>query len=169
MLASAMKVLPAHQRLPNRRLARWLSLWVDGSGQAPLVVPSQNVEGTLVRTVMSQATEDTPIGMLRDVVRWMDFGEITASRGRVSIPALMADVRLPHLRFDAEPEEETWEWGDEDVTRIRLGFEVREWDFLLARDAHGAVMEPIIQWLSDRRRLAWSLSQTSECGIVARN
>ena len=148
--ARALSLLPAHWELPTRALARLAAPLLDDASAG----------GARTRGVLEYASEDIPVGLLRQLMTWQDVGTPTTLDGRVDYVEAMAQADAPLLVFAgtedslASPQDALPRWGHEDV-RLDVIEGLGHLDLLLSVEARRAVFDPLCTWLQQRRRLAW--------------
>jgi pimeloyl-ACP methyl ester carboxylesterase len=157
------RLLPAGWTLPADTLAR-LALPALGNepwfGDAP---------GSRVRGVLEHATETFSAGLVDQLAAWIDQGSISSRGGVVdwttTLPSAEAPLLVVYGRESRTADQASTtaalhRWGHPDA--LGLGVPGRSLDLLLGR-RRGEVFGPVVDWLSDRRRLAWSAGHRA-CG-----
>lgn len=158
-LARASALLPAHWHLPSRAVA-WASVpWVQDA--APL--GAGRTDGPRIRGVLTDGVDDLPVGLLRQLHRWLERGAWTDRTGHVDYAEALADARGDLLVFVAEDDAlcppaagrlAAERWGGEATTRV-LPSGWGHLDPVTAIDAVEQVHEPLVAWLAARRKAAW--------------
>ncbi len=153
----ALALAPARWRLPLAAAAR-LGLPLVGEELAG-ATPAPRARGA-----MAYAVSDPPLALLRSLSTWIRAGSPSLYGGVVSLEGHLADARVPLLVVtgteDALCSCEAGEralsaWGHEDKQAVRAEA-LGHLDLLLGGNAPDRVFTPILEWLEDRRRAAWS-------------
>jgi len=148
--ARALSLLPAHWEVPTRALARLAApLLDDGAGG-----------GARTRGVLEYASEDLPIGLLRQLLAWQDRGAPTTVDGLFDYAASLVAADVPLLAIAggedtiAGPDAFHPDWGHKDAA-FRVVDGLGHLDLLLGESAAERIFDPVCSWLDARRRLAW--------------
>lgn len=159
----AAALLPAHWNLPVRALgALFAPLVDDGDELLDRSVPGATSPARL-RGVLHHAVEDVPIGLLRQVARWLETGSLVDRHGLLDYGEALRDATVPLLCAVAGgdavcPPASGWaaleHWGGEGELLCLPGA-YGHLDPLLAADADRHVFAPVVSWLEARRRRAW--------------
>lgn len=158
--ARALSLLPPHWHVPMRAAARLSAPLVDA--ELPLLDGGASPGGR-VRGVLEHVSDDVPVALLRQMLDWIDAGGMVSDGGVIDLVEAMADARVPMLSIAgtgdplgtpdaARPAVERWGGGDATLRTVE-GF--GHLDLLLGDRADVLVFDPLIEWLSTRRRLAW--------------
>ena len=148
--ARALSLLPAHWEIPTRALARLAAPLLDDSASG----------GARTRGVLEFASEDLPVGLLRQLMRWQDQGSPTTADGLYDYSESLSSADVPLLTFAgsedavADPDNARPLWGHRDVAH-RVAEGLGHLDLLLSEEAAKAIFEPVAVWIHARRRLAW--------------
>jgi oxygen-independent coproporphyrinogen-3 oxidase len=156
-------LLPAHWSLPARSLGPFVAPWIDEGRDLLEHVRPGTTSPDRLRGVLHHAVEDLPIGLVRQMSRWLSAGSLVDAHGLLDYPEALRDARVPLLVGVAGGDRvcapacgsaalDTW-GGEGDLLVFPDTY--GHLDPLLARDAEARVFGPVKAWLSERRRLAW--------------
>jgi len=171
-LSHALSLLPARFRLPLRAACRLATPWLD-EGALARVTGADDAPGARMRGVLTHATEDLPLTLLRQVLSWQVEGALTSRDGAFDWSEALVDARVPLLALCGSedlvcPPDAARHvvacWGDAaDFTQVEgLGHV----DLLLSNRAADKVFAPLVAWLEPHRRRAW-MSSVVDASIVA--
>jgi pimeloyl-ACP methyl ester carboxylesterase len=151
--------LPPHWRIPVRALGPVVAPWIDAEhpGWLRATPPSR------VRGLLHHGVEDLPVALLAQASRWLSSGVFCDRAGALDYLEASVDAQAPLLlgvgRGDPwAPPHRVLPLGD----RWGGEWEILEFpdhyghlDPVTASDADQHVFGPVIEWLVERRRLAW--------------
>lgn len=153
-LAVALGLLPAHWAVPVRSMARLGVPLIEG-GQAP---------GERIRGQLAYTTEDVPLAVAEELLRWIDVGEPSLVPG-VDLLASLAGARAPlhvlqgtadTLALPHGAAAVAGAWGGEVQVTSCEGY--GHLDLLLARDVAHVVHAPLLAALGGHRDRCWDRS-----------
>jgi pimeloyl-ACP methyl ester carboxylesterase len=170
----ARQLLPERLRLPNQRLATLISPAVRAGGDLSSALGARRVSGEILRGILVHGAADTPVGLLRQVLYWLDVGYLCDRTGRLDYMEALSGLRVPLQVIACE--------GDE-ICRPEQALEVLDvlrgprdqlimdggWghlDPLLAPDARKTVIPRVIGWLNEHRSQAWEEPESEEPTVV---
>jgi pimeloyl-ACP methyl ester carboxylesterase len=136
---------------------------VRAGGDLSSALGARRVSGEILRGVLVHGAADTPVGLLRQVLSWLEVGILCDRTGRLDYLEALSGLRIPLQVIACE--------GDE-ICRPEQALEVLEvlrgprdqlvmdagWghlDPLLAPDARKTVIPRVIGWLNEHRSQAW--------------
>lgn len=161
MAALTAQLLPAGLALPTRAVQRALSAVADAELWSPLAL---DLDGPTGRALLLHAGEDVPVGLVRQLARWLMSGSLVDRGDRLDYLAALQGRRFPLLcvagsgdaicppeaakpAFDAlDPAETSWLALDEGWGHL---------DLLLGRDAASTLHPQVVAWLERWRRRCW--------------
>lgn len=173
VLTAALGVLPPAWRVPVRPVARLAAPvvdeetgWIDGL--------LRDVPGARSRGVLSHATSDLPLGLLRQARQWFLHGALVDRTGRVDYRECLRDACVPLLIGVSEADGvcpapagfaalDTWGGEGDALDLDGLG----HWDLLFGEAARRDVFPRLAAWLDARRRLAWGDRVRVDASTVA--
>ena len=162
LLSAAMRILPSHRSVPMRSLSKWLTVLIDDEYRSGTASCASNTAGVTVRSALNLASENASVGVLRQVLKWLESGELTDRTGSISISSCVGQANIPILQITDTGGPQTVhgynnleEWGHPDASTLALDSEWEHLDLLLGHRAKKCVFQPVIAWLNTRRRLAW--------------
>ena len=162
-LTRAAELLPRGWSLPARALAWSAVPWVDAASDVLGQVQPGSAHAPRLRGVLTYATEDLPVGLLRQVSRWQRTGTWSDRTGLVDYAEALADARGPLLVVCGPddrlcpPDAALWaaaRWGGS-AESLLLPAGLGHLDALVGTDAAEHVHKPLVRWLSGVRRRAW--------------
>ncbi|MCA9569450.1 MAG: hypothetical protein KC656_16495, partial [Myxococcales bacterium] len=150
------RLLPEGAVLPGHVLAR-AALPAVGQegwmGSAP---------GERVRGLIEFATTGVAGGLVDQVSTWIREGTLTSRAGlvdyvstfgRATVPLLTVYGRASGVAGEAQTAAALHAWGHADA--LALAVPGRSADVLFGADAKRTAVQPVVEWLADRRRMAW--------------
>ena len=151
-LRLASQLVPGGWMLPADRFAR---LALPFIGDETLFGAASSASA---RELVEYGSEQVSAGLLQQVLGWMEAGVLSSRGGLVDYTATFRQASVPLLvAYAGDPEENTavtaplHRWRHPDALGLRLpGTEV---DLAL-----GTALAPLVDWLDERRSLAWPLA-----------
>lgn len=151
------RLLPEGRTLPADWLAR-AALPALGQSEWMGDAPGQRVRG-----LVEHASYGVPFGLVDQVSAWIREGRLTSRAGLVDYVSTLSQARCPLFvgfaqgssvagAWATEPAVEAW--GHDDA--LSFGVAGRSSALLFGREP--AFVQELVDWLEDRRRLAWSSS-----------
>jgi pimeloyl-ACP methyl ester carboxylesterase len=156
-------LLPPHWSLPSRRFGPLVAPWVDAERTLGGRVAAGVSSPARVRGVLHHAVEDVPVPLLKQLASWLLHGSVVDRSGLFDYTEALAAAGVPLLVGVAQHDRvcpplwglaamETW-GGPADSLWFPDAY--GHLDPLFAPDAEKRVFEPIVAWLSSRRKAAW--------------
>ena len=161
LAALTARLLPAEWSLPTRLVQGALSAVADPGMWASV---ARDLDGAVARGVMLHAGEDVPIGLVRQVARWLSAGSLCDRHDRLDYLAGLNGLALPIMAVAASgdpvcaPEQArpALDALDPAFTRwLCLGEGWAHLDPLLGRQAAVEVFPEVVAWLNRWRRDCW--------------
>jgi len=161
LAAAAARLLPAGWRLPSRTLHRALA---PLGGPAAFRTLANDASGPDLRGLMLDGVDDLPMGMIRQVARWVSSGKLCDRHDRFEYIAALRSVSLPLMILAAHgdpicppaaarPAAEAIDARD--LTWEELGPDWGHLDILIGRRAADVVFPLVLDWLEPHRRDCW--------------
>jgi hypothetical protein len=113
---------------------------------------------------MSHAMEDVPVTLIKQLGRWLDAGSMVDRTGLLDYSEALPSAAVPLLAVAAQGDRvspvrcvvpSVSRWGHHDRALMELPESYGHYDALVSPDADTAVFTPVVDWLVERRRLAW--------------
>ncbi len=163
-LAQLASLLPAHWRIPIRKLGPAVAPWIDERRDLASHVRPGTSSGSRLRGAAHHAVEDLPLGLLRQFERWWSTGRLVDRTGQfdylealklASEGSLLVGVGAGDAVCPPESALEALDWWSGDREILEMPAHYGHLDSLHASDADKEVFGPVAQWLLERRRVCW--------------
>jgi predicted alpha/beta hydrolase len=153
-------MLPRHWSVPSRSLAwaaaPFVHASVDLGGRATSIAPAR------LRGLMHHAVEDVPLGIIRQLEAWIEHGSCCDRSGLLDYTEALRDAKVPLLVVVSHDSPGLNDgsatldhWGGADRSALVLPESFAQLDAVLGAAADEQVFEPVVKWLTARRRLSW--------------
>lgn len=167
----ALALLPARWRLPLRAACRLAAPFLDDELPGALSGLDQ-APGGRVRGALTYATDDVPVGLMRQILSWQDHGGPVSAGGALDWTEALVDARVPLLAVcgsqdevcpppAARPAVDSWGAEAEFLEVAGCGHH----DLLLGSEADQAVFQPIVEWLVGHRKRSWLDASTIDARL----
>lgn len=161
LAALTARMLPPGWALPTRTVQRALCAVADAELWAPL---ARDLDGPTGRGLLLHAGEDIPVGLVRQIARWVSSGSLCDRGDRLDYLAALEGMSFPLLGVAARgdtvcaPEQAKPAVDAMDPEQVRWLCLDERWghlDPILGRQASTSVFPEIVGWLDRWRKRCW--------------